>query len=160
MLLKMTCERYGSFTTAMSIPLSYFGIVQDILIGELWKICKCLSCLCPVDIWIVVPSTKEYLGQIIQMGGADVGHSSVEDSIATLNLVRWYVLNKPTLPQTTSTPKLNNPSTTKPQIPRQEVIILDWLILHALPVSTFVHTLSSLSVVQFELSNKILDVSS
>lgn len=37
---------------------------------------------------------KEHLGQIIQAGGATVGHSSVEDSIATLDLVRWYVLNK------------------------------------------------------------------
>ncbi|KZT20361.1 ribonuclease H-like protein [Neolentinus lepideus HHB14362 ss-1] len=39
---------------------------------------------------------KEHLGQIIQAGGATVGHSSVEDSIATLDLVRWYVLNKGT----------------------------------------------------------------
>lgn len=31
---------------------------------------------------------------MIQRGGA-AGHSSVEDSIATLNLVRWHVLNAP-----------------------------------------------------------------
>jgi RNA exonuclease 1 len=38
---------------------------------------------------------KEHLGTLIQAGGGSVGHSSVEDSIATLDLVRWYVLNKP-----------------------------------------------------------------
>ncbi|KAI0353634.1 ribonuclease H-like protein [Trametes cingulata] len=37
---------------------------------------------------------KEYLGQTIQAAGA-AGHSSVEDSIATLDLVRWHVLNGP-----------------------------------------------------------------
>ncbi|KAI0375608.1 ribonuclease H-like protein [Pilatotrama ljubarskyi] len=37
---------------------------------------------------------KEYLGQTIQSAGA-AGHSSVEDSIATLDLVRWHVLNGP-----------------------------------------------------------------
>lgn len=35
------------------------------------------------------------MNKVIQAGGAEVGHSSVEDSIATLDLVRWYVLNKP-----------------------------------------------------------------
>ncbi|KIM90892.1 hypothetical protein PILCRDRAFT_811388 [Piloderma croceum F 1598] len=38
---------------------------------------------------------KEHLGTLIQAGGGSVGHSSVEDSIATLDLVRWYILNKP-----------------------------------------------------------------
>ncbi|KAI0702903.1 ribonuclease H-like protein, partial [Cytidiella melzeri] len=38
---------------------------------------------------------KEHLGRVIQTGGATAGHSSVEDSIATLDLVRWHVLNKP-----------------------------------------------------------------
>lgn len=37
---------------------------------------------------------KEHLGTVIQAGG-ELGHSSVEDSIATLDLVRWYVVNKP-----------------------------------------------------------------
>ncbi|KAI0661013.1 ribonuclease H-like protein [Cubamyces menziesii] len=37
---------------------------------------------------------KEFLGQTIQAAGA-AGHSSVEDSIATLDLVRWHVLNGP-----------------------------------------------------------------
>ncbi|EGO01872.1 hypothetical protein SERLA73DRAFT_177433 [Serpula lacrymans var. lacrymans S7.3] len=36
---------------------------------------------------------KEHLGLTIQTGGGSVGHSSVEDSIATLDLVRHYVLN-------------------------------------------------------------------
>ena len=40
-------------------------------------------------------SVKEYLGQTIQAGGGTVGHSSVEDSVATLDLVRWHVLNRP-----------------------------------------------------------------
>lgn len=38
---------------------------------------------------------KEHLGQTIQEGGGTVGHSSVEDSVATLDLVRWHVLNRP-----------------------------------------------------------------
>ncbi|KAJ3488366.1 hypothetical protein NLI96_g2903 [Meripilus lineatus] len=38
---------------------------------------------------------KEHLGKTIQRGGGTVGHSSVEDSIATLDLVRWRVLNGP-----------------------------------------------------------------
>ncbi|KZT74357.1 ribonuclease H-like protein [Daedalea quercina L-15889] len=38
---------------------------------------------------------KEHLGQTIQQGGGTVGHSSVEDSVATLDLVRWHVLNRP-----------------------------------------------------------------
>ncbi|EMD40752.1 hypothetical protein CERSUDRAFT_103131 [Gelatoporia subvermispora B] len=37
---------------------------------------------------------KECLGQTIQAGGA-AGHSSLEDSIATLNIVRWYIANRP-----------------------------------------------------------------
>ncbi|PCH41072.1 hypothetical protein WOLCODRAFT_69616 [Wolfiporia cocos MD-104 SS10] len=41
---------------------------------------------------------KEFLGKTIQSGGGTVGHSSVEDSIATLDLVRWHVLNRPPPP--------------------------------------------------------------
>ncbi|KAG6336843.1 hypothetical protein ID866_2239 [Astraeus odoratus] len=37
---------------------------------------------------------KEHLGIEIQTGDGTSGHSSVEDSVATLDLVRWYVLNK------------------------------------------------------------------
>jgi len=37
---------------------------------------------------------REHLGKTIQSGGGTVGHSSVEDAIATIELVRWYVLNK------------------------------------------------------------------
>lgn len=37
---------------------------------------------------------KEHLGTAIQTGDGLSGHSSVEDSIATLDLVRWYILNK------------------------------------------------------------------
>lgn len=47
-------------------------------------------------------SVKEHLGQTIQAGGGTVGHSSVEDSVATLDLVRWHVLNRPP-PQTKPT---------------------------------------------------------
>lgn len=36
---------------------------------------------------------KQHLGRLIQTGGATVGHSSVEDSVATLDLVRYYILN-------------------------------------------------------------------
>lgn len=38
-------------------------------------------------------STRELLGRAIQTGGGTTGHSSVEDSIATLDLVRWFILN-------------------------------------------------------------------
>jgi hypothetical protein len=37
---------------------------------------------------------RENLGILIQTGGS-TGHSSVEDAIATLDLVRWCILNKP-----------------------------------------------------------------
>ncbi|KAH9951613.1 Rexo1 protein [Amylocystis lapponica] len=38
---------------------------------------------------------KDFLGKTIQTGGGTTGHSSVEDSVATLDLVRWHVLNRP-----------------------------------------------------------------
>ncbi|KAJ2930242.1 hypothetical protein H1R20_g6921, partial [Candolleomyces eurysporus] len=39
---------------------------------------------------------KEKLDKVIQVGTADVsvGHSSLEDAIATLDLVRWHILNE------------------------------------------------------------------
>ncbi|KAL0949464.1 hypothetical protein HGRIS_009518 [Hohenbuehelia grisea] len=37
---------------------------------------------------------REHLGIRIQTGGGTTGHSSVEDSVATLDLVRWHMLNK------------------------------------------------------------------
>jgi RNA exonuclease 1 len=39
-------------------------------------------------------SAREYLGQFIQNGGGTTGHSSVEDARATLDLVRWWVMDK------------------------------------------------------------------
>ena len=47
---------------------------------------------------------KEHLGRSIQTGGANVGHSSLEDSVATLDLVKWHVINKPP-PPPVRTPK-------------------------------------------------------
>jgi RNA exonuclease 1 len=44
--------------------------------------------------------TKEYLSRTIQEGGGSKGHSSVEDSVASLDLVKWFVLNKKTKPDT------------------------------------------------------------
>jgi RNA exonuclease 1 len=41
-----------------------------------------------------IDRAKEHLGLTIQAGGGTSGHSSIEDSVATLDLVRWYVLNK------------------------------------------------------------------
>ncbi|EIN10457.1 hypothetical protein PUNSTDRAFT_64972 [Punctularia strigosozonata HHB-11173 SS5] len=71
---------------------------------------------------------KEHLGQVIQSGGGSVGHSSVEDSIATLDLVRWYILNrgnrKPNIPTLSHLPASSSASTpsatpsTSPVIPR------------------------------------------
>lgn len=42
--------------------------------------------------------TKEFLGRLIQQGGGSKGHSSVEDSVASLDLVRWFVLKEKTKP--------------------------------------------------------------
>ncbi|KAI0268254.1 hypothetical protein BC834DRAFT_923325 [Gloeopeniophorella convolvens] len=42
--------------------------------------------------------SREFLGRGIQTGGPTVGHSSVEDSVATLDLVKWFVLNKKSKP--------------------------------------------------------------
>ncbi|KAI0304099.1 Rexo1 protein [Russula brevipes] len=42
--------------------------------------------------------TKEHLRRSIQQGGGSKGHSSVEDSVASLDLVKWFVLNKKTKP--------------------------------------------------------------
>ncbi|KAI0773440.1 Rexo1 protein [Irpex lacteus] len=56
---------------------------------------------------------KEHLGRTIQAGGA-AGHSSIEDSVATLDLVRWHVLNGPK-------PKPKP----KPAQPQEPIIISD-----------------------------------
>ncbi|KAJ7068361.1 ribonuclease H-like domain-containing protein [Mycena amicta] len=37
---------------------------------------------------------REHLGLTIQSGGGSVGHSSLEDAIATLDLVKWYIVNR------------------------------------------------------------------
>jgi hypothetical protein len=42
--------------------------------------------------------TKEFLSRSIQQGGGSKGHSSVEDSVASLDLVKWFVVNKKTKP--------------------------------------------------------------
>ncbi|KAJ6539436.1 ribonuclease H-like domain-containing protein [Mycena capillaripes] len=49
---------------------------------------------------------REHLGIMIQSGGGSVGHSSVEDSIATLDLVKWHILNRPPKPK--PPPKIEN----------------------------------------------------
>ncbi|PPQ99066.1 hypothetical protein CVT24_003626 [Panaeolus cyanescens] len=36
---------------------------------------------------------REHLGRLIQTGDATQGHSSIEDASATLDLVRWFVVN-------------------------------------------------------------------
>ncbi|KAH8113273.1 ribonuclease H-like domain-containing protein [Phellopilus nigrolimitatus] len=38
--------------------------------------------------------SRELLGRVIQTGSGTSGHSSVEDSVATLDLVRWFILNR------------------------------------------------------------------
>lgn len=52
----------------------------------------------------VLCRVRENLGILIQAGGGSVGHSSVEDAVATLDLVRWYVLNE-TPPKAKPPPK-------------------------------------------------------
>ncbi|CAA7259853.1 unnamed protein product [Cyclocybe aegerita] len=37
---------------------------------------------------------REKLNKVIQTGGATQGHSSLEDASATLDLVRWFIMNK------------------------------------------------------------------
>ncbi|XP_006460258.1 hypothetical protein AGABI2DRAFT_177880 [Agaricus bisporus var. bisporus H97] len=37
---------------------------------------------------------RENLGKMIQTGDASTGHSSAEDALASLDLVRWYILDK------------------------------------------------------------------
>ncbi|KXN86438.1 RNA exonuclease 3 [Leucoagaricus sp. SymC.cos] len=39
---------------------------------------------------------REKLGKLIQTGDASTGHSSAEDAAASLDLVRWYILNEST----------------------------------------------------------------
>jgi hypothetical protein len=42
--------------------------------------------------------TKEFLNKSIQTGGGSKGHSPIEDSVASLDLVKWFVFNKKTKP--------------------------------------------------------------
>ncbi|KAF9008987.1 hypothetical protein BDQ17DRAFT_1349315 [Cyathus striatus] len=48
-----------------------------------------------VDTAVLFPHhiVREKLGKLIQTGDETVGHSSAEDAIATLDLVRWHVIN-------------------------------------------------------------------
>ena len=39
-------------------------------------------------------SVSDKLQKMIQSGGGKTGHSSVEDAAATLDLVRWWVINE------------------------------------------------------------------
>ena len=41
---------------------------------------------------------KEHFSRPFREGDASRGHSSVEDSVAALDLVKWFVLNKKTKP--------------------------------------------------------------
>ncbi|KAF9268064.1 ribonuclease H-like protein [Marasmius fiardii PR-910] len=47
---------------------------------------------------------RDHLGTTIQAGGGSVGHSSLEDAIATLDLVRWRVRQQQNAKETTLTP--------------------------------------------------------
>ncbi|KAJ7180186.1 ribonuclease H-like protein [Mycena crocata] len=42
---------------------------------------------------------REHLGITIQSGGGTVGHSSLEDCVATLDLVKWHIQNRPPKPK-------------------------------------------------------------
>ncbi|KAF9446957.1 Rexo1 protein [Macrolepiota fuliginosa MF-IS2] len=52
---------------------------------------------------------REKLGRLIQTGDASTGHSSAEDAAASLDLVRWHILNN----KSTSNSKPPIPSTSK-----------------------------------------------
>lgn len=81
---------------------------------------------------------REHLGRTIQTGGANVGHSSVEDSIATLDLVKWHVINKPPLPPIrTPKPPLTVASTSKTFAPTSSSI--------SIPTSAFSNTSTSVA---------------
>ncbi|KAA1466430.1 ribonuclease H-like protein [Dentipellis sp. KUC8613] len=54
--------------------------------------------------------TKEHLGRSIQTGDGSSGHSSVEDSVATLDLVKWCVLNRRQKPNLSSSPLKATPT--------------------------------------------------
>ncbi|TFY68617.1 hypothetical protein EVG20_g3475, partial [Dentipellis fragilis] len=54
--------------------------------------------------------TKEHLGRAIQTGDGSSGHSSVEDSVATLDLVKWCVLNKRQKPNFSGSPTKATPT--------------------------------------------------
>jgi len=78
---------------------------------------------------------KEHLGKVIQAGGGTTGHSSVEDSIATLDLVRWHILNNPNLEpkakakspptETPPEPKGPSPNDTLATTTSQTTLVLD-----------------------------------
>ncbi|KAF7793647.1 hypothetical protein EIP86_004762 [Pleurotus ostreatoroseus] len=60
---------------------------------------------------------KAHLGKTIQEGGGSVGHSSVEDSVATLDLVRWHLLHHPTPPPKPKPPIPSDGSTSASATP-------------------------------------------
>lgn len=51
-----------------------------------------------LSLFVFLHSSKEHLDRTIQASTGSSGHSSIEDSIATLDLVKWFVLNKKTKP--------------------------------------------------------------
>jgi RNA exonuclease 1 len=53
---------------------------------------------------------SDKLQKLIQTGGGKTGHSSVEDAAATLDLVRWWVVNE----KTKRAAPAKNPSSTLP----------------------------------------------
>lgn len=103
----------------LTLP-SYSDILLDTLTGELSETCTLSDSFSLFK--LTLRSVKEHLGQRIQTAGA-AGHSSVEDSIATLNLVRFYVLNKPKFPMKAPQPPKAQPAI--PPIPKRDVITID-----------------------------------
>ena len=95
MRLTMIWKLCELFTIDVLTLPCFFRIAQGPHIADHLKTCEWLI---PLVRWwkrhLNSDRVREKLGRMIQTGDASEGHSSVEDASATLDLVRWYILNK------------------------------------------------------------------
>lgn len=77
------------------ISTSERGTVPSCVAGFVRWLFFCLWGCFDVDlIFVLWDRVSEKLQKIIQTGGDAAGHSSVEDATATLDLVRWWIVNE------------------------------------------------------------------